>query len=201
MRYVRNDTRKAIVDHANLWSKCEGCELSKSRTNVALYRGYIPSPLLLIGEAPGRDEDREGLPFVGISGEELDAWIKQSFDQLDYRDSPTILPPMAFANVISCIPLDEKNNIRLPSQEEMDACSGRLQEFISISKASVIVAVGDIAAKRLKSIQRSSSVQHLFSITHPARVLRAGRGEVAELRLQAITQLREAITLAAKIGI
>ncbi|HZJ90981.1 MAG TPA: uracil-DNA glycosylase family protein, partial [Oscillospiraceae bacterium] len=63
------DTWQQFVDKCRT---CQSCELSKSRQNVVVWRGGIDAPLMILGEGPGAEEDKQGIPFVGRSGKLLD---------------------------------------------------------------------------------------------------------------------------------
>jgi DNA polymerase len=93
--------------------------------------------LLFIGEAPGSSEDICGLPFVGRSGELLDALIEKAF--------PSHVPSLAITNVIACAPWETKEHslaqrkVRQPSENEAAACSSRLSEFIDAAQPKGVV--------------------------------------------------------------
>jgi len=64
---------------------CKNCDLYKTRDNVVVYRGSLNAPLMLIGEGPGAEEDRQGRPFVGRSGRLLDSLLQaQEFTAEDF---------------------------------------------------------------------------------------------------------------------
>lgn len=115
---------------------CRLCPLSESRTRTVFGVGATRADLLIVGEAPGAEEDRQGEPFVGRAGQLLDAMlagIRQS------RTSAFI------ANVLKCRP----PNNRDPSAEEAACCAPYLARQIELIQPRVIIAVGRIAAQRL----------------------------------------------------
>lgn len=119
-------------------SSCTGCELCKTRHNVVFGRGAENARLMFIGEAPGKNEDLEGLPFVGAAGKLLDTLLDAV--AID-KDSIYI------ANIVKCRP--PSNRDPLPSEE--DACIGYLRQQIELIKPSIIVCLGRISAKRIIS--------------------------------------------------
>jgi uracil-DNA glycosylase family 4 len=113
---------------------CRRCSLCAGRTNVVMPDGDPASPIALVGEAPGADEDRIGRPFVGRSGKLLTKLLEEEG-----------LPreKVFITNTVKCRP----PNNRPPKQEEMDACLPCLQSELENRK--VIVTLGRSAAKDL----------------------------------------------------
>jgi len=92
---------------------------------------------MLVGEAPGKDEDEQGFPFVGRSGKLLDKWIRTYLGKS--RDDVYI------ANVCKCRPPENRN----PSWEEMQSCLPFLHQQVQVVQPHVIMTLGSIAAKAL----------------------------------------------------
>lgn len=115
---------------------CQRCPLSESRTNIVFGAGSETAKLMFIGEAPGAQEDRQGEPFVGPSGQLLDKMIVAMGVS---RDSVYI------ANVLKCRP----PNNRDPKATEVAACEGVLGAQIRRISPSVIVTLGKPAAHLL----------------------------------------------------
>ncbi len=115
---------------------CEKCRLSKSRTQVVYGVGNPNADLMFIGEAPGRDEDIKGEPFVGRAGQLLTDIIKAM--QLTRDD-------VYIANVVKCRPPENRN----PEQDEMDACRPHIRRQIEIIQPKVIVTLGRFALQSL----------------------------------------------------
>lgn len=115
---------------------CRRCPLHESRTQTVFGVGAAAADLLIIGEAPGAEEDRRGEPFVGRAGQLLDAMLAA------VRQSRTTA---YIANVLKCRP----PNNRDPSAEEAACCAPYLQRQIELIQPRVILAVGRIAAHRL----------------------------------------------------
>ena len=118
-------------------TSCKQCDLVRHRQQVVPGSGDLTAQWLLVGEAPGSDEDKAGLPFVGQSGKLLDAMLAA----LDLkRDQGVYL-----TNAVKCQP--EEN--RTPSAAEMDACNGFLNQQIAQIQPKIILALGRSAAYAL----------------------------------------------------
>jgi DNA polymerase len=117
-------------------SECELCELSSGRNRVVFGSGNPHANLMLIGEGPGAEEDRQGLPFVGPAGELLTR-ILRAID-LD-RDQVYI------ANIVKCRPPGNRD----PRPEEAAACRRYLDLQIELVQPKIIVALGRVAAQDL----------------------------------------------------
>lgn len=112
--------------------ECTNCDLCKTRTNAVPGKGNFQSDVIFVGEAPGRNEDQRGEPFVGIAGKRLEQALGSA--GID-RDSVYI------TNVVKCRP----PNNRVPSVAERDTCKEYLQKEISIIKPKVICVLGNTA--------------------------------------------------------
>ncbi len=115
---------------------CTRCRLSEGRTQVVFGSGHPAAELMFIGEGPGADEDRQGLPFVGAAGELLTRII-QAIEKT--RDEVYI------ANVVKCRPPGNRD----PQPDEVTACRGYLDQQIVLVRPRVIVALGRVAAQTL----------------------------------------------------
>jgi DNA polymerase len=115
---------------------CERCGLSRGRTHVVFASGDPDADLMLIGEGPGAQEDRQGLPFVGPAGELLTK-ILLAIDRS--RDQVYI------ANIVKCRPPQNRD----PQPEEVAACRSYLDRQIALVQPRVIVALGRVAAQTL----------------------------------------------------
>jgi len=115
---------------------CTACKLSERRKTVVFGSGRPDADLMFIGEGPGAEEDRQGLPFVGPAGEKLTQIIKAIGLE---RDAVYI------ANVVKCRPPGNRD----PEPEEVAACRGYLEGQIDQVGPRVIVALGRVAAQML----------------------------------------------------
>ena len=121
-------------------AKCENCTkcpLYKTRTNIVFSYGNPQSKIMLIGEAPGEQEDLQGKPFVGRSGQLLDKileWVGFSRNENIY-----------ICNTIKCRPPNNRN----PLPEEKEACREYLDEQIEIIKPKIILLCGAVAVSSM----------------------------------------------------
>lgn len=117
--------------------QCKNCQLANTRHNVVPGEGVEHPLVLVIGEAPGRDEDLSGRPFVGAAGQLLDKMLIAI--QLSRTTNCHIL------NIVKCRPPMNRD----PRPEEMAACSSFLEMQIHVLKPKMILAMGRIAAQAL----------------------------------------------------
>ena len=123
-------------------SQCQLCELHTSRTQTVFGVGNREADLLIVGEAPGAEEDARGEPFVGRAGKLLDAMLGAI--QLDRQK-------VFIANVLKCRPPNNRN----PHTSEIVCCDPYLQRQIELIKPKIILALGRIAAHHLLVSQDS----------------------------------------------
>lgn len=122
---------------------CQGCVLAQRRTNVVFGEGDPSSPLVLIGEGPGEQEDQTGRPFVGRAGQLLD----KALDEAGVGRQRVYI-----ANTVKCRAADwstGKPVNRAPTDEEVSACRTWLVPQLAILKPQVILCVGAPSAKNL----------------------------------------------------
>ena len=123
---------------------CRFCPLFQGRTQAVPGEGNCQARLMFVGEAPGRDEDRQGRPFVGRAGQLLTKIIEaMGFKRQD----------VYIANVVKCRPPEN----RTPRPDEVKACSPYLLRQIELINPRVIVALGKIAAEFLLQTDKSIS--------------------------------------------
>ena len=115
---------------------CTKCKLAKTRTQVVYGVGNPNADLMFIGEAPGRDEDLKGEPFVGRAGQLLTDIIKAM--QLTRDD-------VYIANVIKCRPPENRN----PEPDELEQCRPYIRRQVELIKPKVIVTLGKFALQSL----------------------------------------------------
>jgi len=115
---------------------CERCELHRTRTQTVFARGDRRARWLVVGEAPGAEEDRQGEPFVGRAGQLLDTML---------RALGLARGEVYIANVLKCRPPGNRD----PSQDEARLCRGYLDRQIELVDPTLILAVGRIAAQNL----------------------------------------------------
>lgn len=115
---------------------CTRCPLHASRTQTVFGVGNENADWLIVGEAPGAEEDRRGEPFVGRAGELLTEMLRAAGHERDQ---------VFIANILKCRPPHNRD----PEPEESLACRGYLQRQIALIKPKIILAVGRIAAQQL----------------------------------------------------
>jgi uracil-DNA glycosylase family 4 len=141
----RNAAEALAALQAEIGPQCTRCKLHKlGRRQVVFGVGNPNADLMFVGEAPGADEDVQGIPFVGRAGQLLTKMILAI--QLE-RDQVYI------ANVIKCRPPENRN----PEPDEIETCEPFLFQQIDAVRPKVIVALGSFAAKTLLRTQDSIS--------------------------------------------
>ncbi|MCM8760747.1 MAG: uracil-DNA glycosylase [Candidatus Omnitrophica bacterium] len=149
--------------------KCEACELSRTRRNVVFGSGNPHAALMFIGEAPGEDEDIQGLPFVGRAGQLLTRII----EAMGMKRSDVYI-----ANILKCRP----PNNRSPLPSEILACRENVKRQIEIIRPKVICALGKFASQTLLNADKPISALRgkfyeyegikVMPTFHPAYLLR-----------------------------
>ncbi len=143
-RIAPADSVTALKDLRDDIGDCKLCRLAKGRTNLVFGTGSPNAEIMFIGEAPGADEDIQGLPFVGRAGQLLTNMINAM--GLKRED-------VYIANIIKCRPPGN----RTPERDECETCSPFLMRQIAIIRPKVIVALGAVAAKTLLAINAPMS--------------------------------------------
>ncbi len=148
---------------------CRACPLSETRNSVVFGSGHPGADLMLIGEGPGEQEDRQGLPFVGPAGELLTKILSAIGLQRDQ---------VYIANMVKCRPPRNRD----PQPAEVAACRGYLERQIELVRPKVIVLLGRVAAQNLLesdlSLSRLRGQWHTIlgvparATYHPAALLR-----------------------------
>ncbi len=169
-----------LAELAREASGCTRCPLSERRTQVVFGVGNPDADLMFIGEAPGRDEDLRGEPFVGRSGKLLDRLI---LEELGIDRSVCYI-----ANVVKCRPPDNRD----PKPAEIDSCRPYLAAQIELIRPAVVVTLGNFATKLLletdlgiTKVRGRAYPMGSFQLVptyHPAAALRSGGVVVAEMR-------------------
>jgi DNA polymerase len=159
---------------------CEACDLSRTRTRVVVGSGPRLPGLVVIGEAPGRQEDEGGEPFVGRSGQLLVRLIRE---ELGLERSEYFI-----TNVVKCRPPQN----RTPRALEVATCRPWLEAQLAHLRPAVILAVGNVAAKAVFGYTQGIAVTHGrpgrwgdvagVATYHPAAALRAGPNVVDVMR-------------------
>ncbi len=126
-------------------STCQKCPLSKTRNKVVFGHGPVPSDIMLIGEAPGADEDEQGLPFVGRSGRLL----TQILESVGIKRPDNIY----IANTLKCRP----PNNRAPLASEQEACWPYLEAQLKLVKPKILLLAGTPSVRNVLKIKEPIS--------------------------------------------
>jgi uracil-DNA glycosylase len=165
----RRELLKMVYEEAR---GCVACPLHQTRTTVVFGSGNADADLMFIGEAPGANEDKLGLPFVGQAGKLLDRLLTEI--GLDRAD-------VFIANTVKCRP----PNNRDPHPHEIESCNGYLRRQVQLIEPSVICTLGNFATKLLRADTTGISRLHgqdevrmigpravrLLPLYHPAAAL------------------------------
>lgn len=159
---------------------CTQCGLAGTRTQVVFGVGDPEARLMFVGEAPGKNEDLQGEPFVGAAGKLLDSLL----EEIDLQRSEVYI-----ANVLKCRPPGNRD----PRPDEIDACKGYLREQIRLVAPEVVMTLGNFATKLLLKtevgITRLRGQAYpwwldavLVPTFHPAAALRSGDRVTSQMR-------------------
>lgn len=132
--------------------QCESCGLCRERTHAVPGQGVMRPSIMVVGEAPGEQEDRQGLPFVGRSGQLLDNMLAAIAHRRDTN--------VYITNVVKCRPPGNRN----PDAQEIASCSFYLTRQIELIQPQAILAMGRFAAQTL--LKKEVSMQALRGQVH-----------------------------------
>lgn len=162
MQYTWDDIERHVA-------ACTQCPLSRTRCQPVMGRGNYQAKIMLIAEAPGGQEDQQGIPFVGDSGEILDNLL---------QDCGLNREEIYITNILKCHPPGNRD----PKEEEKEACFPYLKYETFLLKPRIIVCLGRVAAQRIISQDFKITKQHgtwtyrkncaLTAIYHPSAILR-----------------------------
>lgn len=163
-------TMRDLPGLAQFLAGCPRCKLASTRTNIVFGQGNSHAELMFVGEAPGRDEDEQGLAFVGRAGQLLTKIIEAIGRTRD---------DVYIANVLKCRPPNNRN----PERDEVQTCKPFLDEQIRLIAPRVIVTLGTFAAQalletdepisRMRGQWRSARGVRVMPTFHPAFLLRS----------------------------
>lgn len=147
---------------------CKKCALKDGRTNIVFGSGNVSADLMVIGEAPGKNEDEQGLPFVGKAGQYLDELLKMAGLKRD---------DVYIANVVKCRPPSNRN----PYADEILNCAPYLREQTKIVDPKIIVTLGNFATKFILKSEKGITLLHgqkfkvgkfiVYPVFHPASTM------------------------------
>lgn len=166
---------------------CKLCPLHETRNNIVWHRGTTAEnvDVLFVGEAPGKDEDLKGKPFVGRAGKVLDKWIEEAE-----------LKNYAIVNIVKCRP----PNNRKPNPSEIRACLPYLVKQINDMKPKIIVSLGSVPSSVL--VNRKEVIANIGKIfrsrygtiiifPHPSFIL---RGMKAYIPIKELKEMLKKLT-------
>lgn len=150
-------------------TNCKKCRLCENRTNIVFGEGNKNAKVMFIGEGPGADEDKEGVPFVGKAGQ----LMNKALDGLGIKREELYI-----ANIVKCRPPSNRN----PEQDEAEACLDYLRNQVILIKPKIIVLLGSIALKNILGSEYSITSSrgkwierkgiYYMPTWHPAALLR-----------------------------
>ena len=169
-REILKNISSDLASYNNEIKNCLKCELGSTRNNFVFGVGDFNASLILVGEAPGAQEDLRGEPFVGRAGKLLDQMLS-AINRSREKD-------VFICNVLKCRPPDNRD----PSKNEIEKCEPYLVNQIDLIQPKLIVALGRVAGKTLLSVDKSlkdmRNTIHNYHGTdlivtyHPAALLR-----------------------------
>lgn len=175
-------------------STCTRCRLANGRTQVVFGQGSPTADLMFVGEGPGFHEDRQGLPFVGPSGQLLNRLL----GEIGLRREDVYV-----SNVVRCRPPGNRD----PQPDEIEACSGWMKATLRLVDPKVIVTLGNFASRtligtttgitRLRGRTYEFEDRVLLPTFHPSAALRADTSGRTENRT--LNGMREDFQLLAKL--
>ena len=159
---------------------CVRCPLHEGRTQVVFGTGAPDADLMFVGEGPGAEEDRQGVPFVGRSG--------QLLDRLMAEEMGISRSEVYITNTVLCRPPGNRD----PKPEELVACRPFLDAHIELVDPKVIITLGNFASKllletttgitKLRGQEYPWNGRILIPTLHPAAALRGGGEPLAQMR-------------------
>jgi uracil-DNA glycosylase family 4 len=173
MTATAGERREALIDLYRQVSECTRCPLHAERTNAVFGAGNADAELVFVGEAPGAEEDRQGLPFVGRAGQLLN----QMLEEIGLKREDVFI-----ANILKSRPPGNRD----PQPDEIQACWPYLERQIQLIEPRVIATLGNFATKKLTGstvgitrVRGTPQVHELagrtlfvFPLLHPAAALR-----------------------------
>ena len=117
-------------------NQCRKCKLCQNRTNVVFGTGNKQADLMFIGEGPGADEDKQGIPFVGKAGK----LMNMAFETIGLKREEVYI-----ANIVKCRPPRNRN----PEDDEATACLNYLRNQVILVKPKIVVLLGSVALKNI----------------------------------------------------
>ena len=182
------EKRQYMIEIYKELKGCKRCSLHKTRTKFVIGAGNVDADVIFIGEAPGKNEDLQGLPFVGRAGNLLSKYL---------NGIGLSRKSVFITNIVKCRPPGNRD----PLEEEIEACFPYLTKQIEIISPKVIVTLGRyslsaLLGREVKIMRERGSIINfkgvmLLPMLHPAAVLR--NGSLDEKMKEDFKQLKEVI--------
>jgi len=193
--------------------QCKRCTLSKRQNRgIVVYKGSLDAKIMLIGEAPGKEEDLQGIAFCGPAG------ILQ--DEIFAAANISTTQDMYLGNICKCRPTAPKGSGKqntTPKTKQTALCKPYILKEIELLAPQIIVAVGKTAAISLFGFEEKTLMKHivgrffqkptifgqteLFTIYHPAAILHASGDRETELKRELWEQVKKIKTRVDELGI
>ncbi len=171
-------TRISLASMREAVQRCRGCDLYKNATQAVFGEGLKRSRIMMVGEQPGDQEDRQGRPFVGPAGGELDRALEAA--GID-RDEVYVTNAVKH---FKWVPVGKRRQHRNPGRNELSACRPWLEAEIGVIQPELLIALGASAAKSLfgadfrvtkerGKLFESAWAPRCMGTVHPSSILRA----------------------------
>lgn len=193
---IRDEKTKKLEEVRRTIANCTKCKLSKTRNKTVPGEGDPNSEIIFIGEAPGENEDKQGIPFCGAAGKFLDQMLESIGMSRD---------DVFIANTVKCRPPGNRD----PEDEEKEACRPYLEEQFELinpiliiclgkhSTATFLPGLGSISNLHGKAVRRSNGKVYL-PLYHPAAALH--NGSLRDVLISDFSKIPEIIKKAKKIN-
>lgn len=165
-----SEKAQAMIQLENACQSCDKCPLYQSATQPVFGEGSVDSGIMIIGEAPGKDEDIQGRPFVGRSGQLL----RKTLQETGYNPADLFI-----GNILKHRPPNNRN----PENSEIEACTPWLEQQIVIIEPRIVITLGNFSTKFILQTQTGITKMRgqvhdspygfkVFPTFHPSAILR-----------------------------
>ena len=189
---------KTLLDHQKKFSKCVSCPLGIQtliqRKNLRIYyAGPIPCDVLVIGDSPSEIDLAVGEPFSGLPGDLLRSYLDDTFSKnfkVNYQDGYYLpntgagyVANIGFTTSVVCPSCDQgQTKLRSPKKKEVDKCSTRLNDIISLCDPYLFLVTGRVAEKALLKIYSKEYPPRYHYVCSPASIIRQEEAGVIDIK-------------------
>ncbi len=179
----------ALEELKEQYERCRLCSELSDRTQIVFGSGNLDAKILFIGEAPGANEDKQGVPFCGMAGKILNSLLEEV---------GLVREDVFITNTLLCRPPKNRN----PTVKEMDNCSVRLDRLIELLDPKVIVTLGNFSTKRILGKTGITTLRgkvfdwkgrKVVPIVHPAAYIYSGRN--SEVFKKMVSDLKKVVSV------